>query len=357
MRATLGVLACLLVLFLPAVSAHGQTFTGGIRGVVTDANGVLPGATVTLTNEATRVSRETVTNEVGQYNFPAVPPGAYAIKIQLPNYKTFDRTGLRVATQQFITLDILLEVGGIQETVTVTGESPLIDTSTASTGGTLDRQQLEVLPSPGRNAFLIGVTVPTVNPVGDPQFNRQQDQTNASRVSLGGGGIRANNYLLDGVPITELRGLAVLNPTIEALEEVKVQVHTYDTEMGRTGGGVFNVAARSGTNEFHGSGFYQTRPVWGVSENFFSEKEGGTKESTGVADSYYRLYGGGFGGPAVRDRTFFWTATEGYRSLTTRGLQYVWPTARQRNGDFSQTRSDGGPARLFNPWCRGGVAN
>ena len=111
-------------------------------------------------------------------------------------------------------------------------------------------------------------------PAGDPQFNRQQDQTNASRVSMGGGGIRANNYLLDGVPITELRGRAVLNPTIEAVEEVKVQVHTYDAEMGRTGGGVFNVTAKSGTNQFHGSGFYQTRPVWGVSENFFVEKTG-----------------------------------------------------------------------------------
>src|SRR5688572_5502714 len=302
MRATFSVLACLLVLFLPASSAHTQTFTGGIRGVVTDANGVLPGATVTLTNEATNVSRETVTNDVGQYNFPAVPPGTYAIKTQLPNYKTFDRTGLRVATQQFITLDILLEVGAVQETVTVTGEAPLIDTSTASTGGTLDRQQLEVLPSPGRNAFLIGVTVPTVNPVGDPQFNRQQDQTNASRVSLGGGGIRANNYLLDGVPITELRGRAIANPTIEAIAEVKVQVHTYDAEMGRTGGGVFNVSAKSGTNQYHGSAFYQTRPVWGQNLNFFSVKEGGTKESTGLADAYYRLYAGGVGGPVLRNR-------------------------------------------------------
>ena len=151
---------------------------------------------------------------------------------------------------------------------------PLIETSNASTGGTLDRQTLEALPAPGRNAFMIGVTVPTVTPTGDPQFNRQQDQTNASRISLGGGGVRANNYLLDGVPITELRGRAVLNPTIEALEEVKVQVHTYDAEMGRTGGGVFNVTAKSGTNEFHGSGFYQTRPVWGVNENFFVEKTG-----------------------------------------------------------------------------------
>jgi hypothetical protein len=356
MKATVRMLSCLLVLLLPVAAARAQTFTGGIRGVVTDANGVLPGATVTLINEATNVSRETVTNAVGQYNFPAIPPGIYTIKTQLASYKTSDRTGLRVATQQFITLDIMLEIGGLQETVTVTGESPLIDTSTASTGGTLDRQQLEVLPSPGRNAFLIGVTVPTVNPVGDPQFNRQQDQTNASRVSLGGGGIRANNYLLEGVPITELRGRAIANPTIEAIEEVKVQVHTYDAEMGRTGGGVFNVTAKSGTNEFHGRGFYQTRPVWGQSLNFFSEREGGTKETTGVSDSYYRLYGGAAGGPIFQNRTFFWAATEGYRSLTTRGLQYIWPTARQRTGDFSRTTVGGVPVRLFNPWCRGGVS-
>ena len=146
---------------------------------------------------------------------------------------------------------------------------------------------------------------------GDPQFNRQQDQSNASIVSLGGGGMRANNYLLDGVPITELVGRAVLNPTIEAVEEVKVQVHTYDAEMGRTGGGVFNVTAKSGTNAFHGSGFYQTRPVWGVSENFFVEKEGKSKEESGLSDTYYRLYGGGIGGPIWKNRTFFWAASEG----------------------------------------------
>ena len=110
MKATLCVLACLLLPMVPVRAVDAQTFTGGIRGVVSDANGVLPGATVTLTNEATNVSRDTVTNDVGQYNFPAVPPG-YASRSSWPNYKTFDRTGLRIATQQFITLDVTLEVG------------------------------------------------------------------------------------------------------------------------------------------------------------------------------------------------------------------------------------------------------
>jgi hypothetical protein len=346
---------CALLLFAGAALAGAQQFTGGVRGLVRDANGVIPGVTVSLTNEATGISREVTTNEVGQYNFAAVPPGTYTLKTQLTGYKSYESKGLTVGTQQFITLDVVLEVGRLEESITVTGQSPLIDTSTASTGGVLDRQVLESLPAPGRNAFLIGITVPSFTPVGDPQFNRQQDQTNASRVSLGGGGIRANNYLIDGVPITELRGRAVLNPTIEALEELKVQVHTYDAEMGRTGGGVFNVTAKSGTNNYHGSAFYQTRPVWGQSENYFNAVSGLTKEQSGLADAYYRLYGGGAGGPVVKNRTFFWVATEGYRSGTTRNLAEIWPSLNQRNGDFSKSTIGGVPVRLFNPYCRAPV--
>src|SRR3954451_5509774 len=334
---------CAVLLVASAVMAGAQQFTGGVRGEVRDQNGVIPGVTVSLVNEATNISREVVTNPVGQYNFPAVAPGTYTLKTQLTGYKTYESKGLIVGTQQFITLDVTLQVGALEENITVTGQTPLIDTSSASTGGVLDRQALESLPAPGRNAFLIGITVPTVMPNGDPQFNRQQDQSNASLVSIGGGGIRANNYLIDGVPVTELRGRAVLNPTMEALEEVKVQVHTYDAEMGRTGGGVFNVTARSGSNAYHGSGFYQTRPVWGQSENFFNAVAGVTKEESGLADAYYRLYGGGAGGPIVKNRTFFWTALEGYRSGTTRGQSEIWPTANQRNGDFSRTRTDGAP--------------
>jgi trimeric autotransporter adhesin len=348
---------CAVLLLASAVVAGAQGFTGGVRGEVRDQNGVIPGVTVTLVNEATNISREVVTNAVGQYNFPAVAPGTYTLKTQLTGYKTYESKGLIVGTQQFITLDVVLQVGALEESITVTGQSPLIDTSTASTGGVLDKEALESLPAPGRNAFLIGVTVPTVMPTGDPQFNRQQDQTNASRVSMGGGGIRANNYLLDGIPISELRGRAVLNPTMEAVEEVKVQVHTYDAEMGRTGGGVFNVTMRSGTNNYHGSGFYQTRPVWGQSQNFFNSTAGLSKEQTGEDTVYYRLYGGGAGGPIKKDRTFFWAATEGYRSGTTRNQQEVWPTANQRNGDFSHTTVNGAPVVLFNPWCRSGVAS
>ena len=242
-----------------ATSVFGQGFQGGLRGAIKDPGGVLPGVEVTLTNEGTNISRSTVTNERGEYVFAAVEPGTYKVKVALQGYKTIDQTGVRIGTQTFITLDLTMDVGRIEENVTVTGQSPLIETSNASQGTVLDNAALQTLPSSGRAAFLVGTTVPTVIPSGDAQFNRQQDQSNASLLSLGGGTRRGNNYTLDGVPITDITNRAVANPTIEALDDVKVQVHTYDAEMGRTGGGVFNTTLRSGTNSYRGSAFFQTR--------------------------------------------------------------------------------------------------
>src|SRR2546427_4877446 len=135
-----SIVSALLLLVGSAASVDAQQFTGGVRGLVRDANGVIPGVTVTLTNEATNISREVTTNEVGQYNFPAVAPGTYTLKTQITGYKNYESKGLTVGTQQFITLDVVLEVGAIAESVTVVGQSPLIDTSNASHGGALDRQ-------------------------------------------------------------------------------------------------------------------------------------------------------------------------------------------------------------------------
>src|SRR5215831_2516185 len=202
MRAAL-VLAFLLVVS-HASGVFGQGFQGGLRGSVKDAGGVIPGVEVTLTNEQTNIKRSVVTNESGEYSFANVDPGTYAVKATLQGYKTVDRTGIRIGTQQFFTLDLTMEVGAITENVTVTGQAPLIETSNASTGTVLDSEALQTLPAPGRAAFLVGVSIPTVIQSGDGQFNRQQDQSNASLLSLGGGTRRGNNYTLDGVPITDI---------------------------------------------------------------------------------------------------------------------------------------------------------
>jgi trimeric autotransporter adhesin len=348
MRKSLSRWALLALLMVPLVTsaAFAQTFTGGIRGAVKDSGGIVPGVTVSLVNEDSGASREAVSNAQGQYDFSAVPPGTYTVKAALTGFKTYENKGVRIGTQQFVTLDITLDVGQLQETITVTGESPLIDTSNASTGSVIDSQQLSTLPSGGRSAFLFAVTVPTVVASGDAQFNRQQDQTNASLLSLGGGARRANNYLVDGVPVTDLRNRASANPSIEALEGVNVQVHQYDAETGRTGGGTFNVATKSGGNQLHGSGFYQARPKWGTANNYYAARTG-----VPLPDTYFHLGGGAVGGPVIKNRTFFWFSTEGYGSNTTRNAGVRLPTAREKAGDFSQTSNSIGGAivPIFDP--------
>jgi len=320
-----------LVLF-SATTVSSQSFQGGLRGAVKDANGPIPGVTVTLTNEGTNVSRTVVSNEAGEYVFTAVTPGSYAVKAVLQAFKTFERKGLTIGTQQFITLDLLMEVGTISEEVTVTASAPLIETSNASQGQVLNRQALDTLPNAGRNAFMMATTVPNVVPSGDPTNNRQQDQGNASAVSLGGGPVRTNNYLLDGVSYTTLTNTPSFFPSIEALEEVKVQVNTYDAEMGRTGGGVFNATAKSGANSVHGSSFFQNRPNFGTANDFFSQRAGIPKP-----DFAHYLWGGSIGGPIVKSKTFFWLSSEDYRDQIARTGTLTFPTAAQRRGDFSQT--------------------
>src|SRR5919108_210476 len=335
-----------------ATDLSAQTYQGGLRGAVKDAQGVIPGVTVTLVNEGTGVARDTVTNESGEYSFPAVDPGNYTVKATVQGFKSFERRGIRIATQTFVTLDITMEVGTVEETITVTADAPLIETSNASHADVLDAKTLETLPSAGRNVFLMAVTVPTVQSSGYTHWNRMQDQSGASTLSMGGGGVRANNYLLDGFPITDLQNRSSTNPSGEMLEDVRVQVHTYDAEMGRTGGGVFNTTARSGTNQFHGSGFYLSRPSKLVGYSFFDQIKFPT--SPGLRESLQRASwkstGGGFGGPILRGKTFFWFAGEGYRDNQYQNSDLRVPTQAMRNGDFSRvTDAQGRLIVIYDP--------
>lgn len=337
--------AVLLVLIVAARDATAQSFQGGLRGTVKDAQAVIPGVTVGLVNQENGVSRETVTNEVGEYSFPGITPGLYSIRTSLPGFKSFERKDVRIATQQFLALDIVLEVGAVEETVTVTAQAPLIDTANADTGDELDNKTLELLPSIARMATANARAVPTVEYSGNPHMNRMQDQTESSRMSLGGGPSVGNNYLLDGFPITSLQNLASASPSIEALEDVKVQVHTYDAEMGRTGGGVFNESAKSGTNTFHGAGYALLRPGSLIGENIFLQGAGLPNPA-----QYWHDFGGGGGGPIVKNKTFFWMSTEHYRDGLSQNGNLHFPTAAERNGDFSGfTNASGKQIVIYDP--------
>jgi hypothetical protein len=348
MRRLFRIFVCLFVgsvlLIGSGSDASAQSSQGGVRGAVKDSQGVIPGVTVTLTNEASGVARDTVTNEAGEFSFPAVDPGAYTIKAGVSGFKTFERRGVRISTQQFVTLDIVLEVGTLEETITVTADAPLIETTNASVGGVIDTKALEAIPTAGRSVFLMATLEPTVQASGNAHWNRMQDQSGNSAVSMGGGPVRANNFLVDGFPVTDLQNRASTNPTMEAVQEMKVQVHTYDAEMGRTGGGVMNMSARSGGNEFAGSGYAVIRPE-SMAEQLLIPKLLGQPN----VPEYWRNGGGGGGGPILRNRTFFWVAGEKYVNNQPQQNSFLVPTTAERNGDFSGLLRNGQPRVIRDP--------
>ncbi len=344
-RSDVRALALFGALAASTFSLHAQSTYGGLRGLVADAQGKsITGAKVTMTDQGTNLTRSTLTNEAGEYNFASVVPASYKIEAEAVGFKKYEQLGIAVATQQFLTIDIKMEVGNVTEAVTVMAETPLLETASASQGQVIERQQIVDLPNLGRNPFMMSKLAPTVQQAGNPAYNRMQDQSGSSQISINGGPVRGNNYLLDGIPITDFSNRAVIIPSLEAVEEMKVQYSTYDAEMGRTGGGMFNTLLKTGSNQYHGSLMGYMRETGWLANNFFSNRNG-----IPISEQPFRNYGGSFGGavwiPKVyngRNKTFFWLGFEGYRDTQAANLEAYAPTALERVGDFSQTRNSSG---------------
>jgi hypothetical protein len=345
-----------------------QTFQGGVRGTVADPTGAAIGtAKVTLTDQATGVSRATVTGTGGEYSFSAVNPATYTVTVETPGFKKLDRKGIIVNTQEFLLVDLKMEVGDVSQSVNVTEEIPLMETENASTGQVIDGQKLADLPNMGRNPFYEGVKISqNVVPGGDPKFNRMEDQSGSSQISIAGGPITGNNYLLDGIPITDSTNRAVIIPTIEAVQEVKLQINTYDAEVGRTGGGTFNSYLKSGSNDLHGATFGYSWLQSGLANTFFGNASGSNPDGTlkqPVANQPFYNYGAAIGGPIIipklyngKNKTFFWIAGEGYRQTEANTAQLSVPTALEQIGNFSQSHStSGGLQAIYNPTAAGRI--
>ncbi len=353
----------LALLALVSLASHGwaQSFYGSLRGSVTDAAGAtVANAKVTLVEESTGVSRAAVTASSGEFVFSNINPNTYTLIVENPGFKKTERKGISVATQQAVTVDVKLEIGDVNQSIQVTEEVPLIETATASQGTVVDRQKLIDLPNLGRNPFMLSRLAPNVQQVGNPAYARMQDQSGSSAIAINGGPVRGNNYLIDGVPITDFSNRAIIIPSLEAVEEMKVQISTYDAEMGRTGGGVFNTLLKTGGNSYHGALMGYIRETEWMGNLFFRNRQGSNADGTPRApriDSPNRTYAGSFGGkvwiPKIYDgknRTFFNLGFEGYRDTQAAAREQYTPTARERVGDFSQTlNSAGAPLLIYDP--------
>ena len=335
---------------LAASALLAQSTQGGVRGSVTDQQGAaVPKAKVTLTNVGTGEARTTLTNNDGAFEFALLVPTTYALIAEAPSFKKFERQNIIVGTQEFVLVDVHLDVGAVTESVLVTEEVPLVETANASQGQVLDNQKLVDLPNLGRNPFMMSKLSLNVVQVGPPAYNRMEDQSGSSMISIAGGPVRGNNYLLDGIPITDANNRAIIIPTLESVEEVKIQANTYDAEMARTGGGMFNTLMRSGTNAYHGSAYGHLRRTDWDANAFFSNAAG-----IPIADQPNKTWGASFGGPITiphiyngKNRTFFFLGTEHYDDASSDSANFNVPTALERVGNFSQSFDSPGQLHII----------
>jgi hypothetical protein len=342
---------CLLLVIAGGVWA--QSYYGSLRGSVSDPTGAsVAGAHVSLVNEGTGEVRTTLANSSGQYLFSDVVPAAYTVQVESVGFKKFERKGITVGTQQQVTTDLTLEVGAITESVEVTEAAPLVETSNASQGQVVNNQQVTDLPNMGRNPFLLSKLVNTVQNVGNPAFNRMEDQSGSSQISIAGGPVRGNNYLLDGIPITDATNRAIIIPSLEVIQEVNVQANTYDAEMARTGGGMFNTLMKSGANEFHGSAYGHLRRTEWDANSYFNNAVG--KPITPEPND---TWGASFGGPVWipklyngKNKTFFYVGEEHYDDTQSASALFSLPTANERRGIFTgDLTSKGAPLTIYDP--------
>ena len=224
-KKSLLTIVALAALLIPTASA--QSIFGSLRGIAMDGSGgAISGAKVTLRNEGTAEARSVVTSSSGEYAFNQIVPGLYTVDVEYQGFKKFTRKSVAVQTQDALTVDVKMEVGNVTESVMVSEEVPLIETASASQGQMIDRQKLTELPNLGRNPYMFSRLAPNVQQVGNPAYARMQDQSGSSMISLAGGPVRGNNYLLDGVAITDMANRAIIIVSPEAVQEMKVQANT-----------------------------------------------------------------------------------------------------------------------------------
>ena len=254
MRRILLVGCTWLLLCTPSLAQTLGTITGEVKDA---SGGVVPGVTVTVVNKATNATRTTTTNEVGLFDFPALPPGPYTVKSELSGFKTVARE-LELQVQQTVRVNFTLELGTISEMATVTGVSPLVETSNATIGTVIENRRIVELPLNGRNYLQLVALSPNVSAefAGPGQAGDRQGGTRANQqLSISGQRREFNNYTLDGVDNTDVNfNTYIFLPSVDALEEFKVQTGVYSAEFGR-GASQVNVVTKSGTNNLHGTIF------------------------------------------------------------------------------------------------------
>jgi hypothetical protein len=332
-----------LALAAASLSASAQDFRGAITGRIVDSsNARMPGVTVTATSTATNVASTTTTNGEGDYQILFLTPGTYTVTAELSGFKKVSRPGVEVRIGDKLDVSLTLEVGKMEETVSVTAESPILDTMGASAGQVIDERRISMMPLSDGNPFVLARLVPGAAFTGDLKFSRPFDNAGTSGITVDGS-TGGNEFTLDGSPNMANGRRVAFVPPAGAVQEFKVETSSFDASSGHTTGANVNVTLKSGTNKLSGSGYDYYRSDKLASPDFFVKKNGTAKPQVA-----YKRPGFTAGGPLTipglydgHDRTFWFGAVEWLYDTFPEPLPQTVPTEAMRNGDFSALLAQG----------------
>lgn len=326
-------LAVLFSALLLAPAAFGQAVSGTINGLVTDPSGApVANAIITVLNTRTGVVIKTTTNESGYYSVPHLIPDTYTVTAQAAGFRRYEKTSVVLSVDTTARVDCPLTVGEVKESVTVSAEAAVIKTDKADVGAVISSKTLTDLPVIGRNASqLISILPGALRGGGTWPGENPGFDTNGFVNGQGGG----NNYhQLDGIDNHEtIQGVAMINPAIDSLQEIKITTNSYDAEFGQVAGAVFQASTKSGGNEYHGSLFEYLQ-----NDKFFA-RDSFSQATTKVAPYRWNQFGGSLGGPIVKEKLFFFGDWQAMRSRQGSTMQLGVPTPAFKQGDFSAVAS------------------
>jgi hypothetical protein len=298
---------------------------------------MVPQAMVTVTNTATNTTRSTMTNEVGFYRFPALVPGIYSVRVEANGFRAAVRGNIELQVQQSARIDFILAVGQVNEVVEVTATSGLLNTEDATVGTVIEQKRIVDLPLNGRNFLQLVSLSPNVTygfSTPGQAAGRQGGTRSNQNISVSGMRGTWNNFTLDGIANTDVNfNLYVVLPSVDALQEFKVQSGIYPAEFGRAASQI-NVSTKPGTNQFHGAAYWFHRN---------DKIDARSYDFDGTAPPKlpfkWNQYGGTIGGPVLRNRLFFLGNFEGFKERRSNTAFYTTATPAMRNGDFSAVPS------------------
>src|SRR5947209_4379908 len=338
--------ACLIVFAKP--NGHAQAVNATLVGNITDSSGaMIGGATVSIQETSTGIGRVTTTNSSGNYTFPNLPPGTYSVTAEMPGFKKEVRPNVEVAVNSTVRVDLALQPGAVNETVEITAAPPALKTDRSDVGDKIETVQVQELPVGGANRNFQGLLalVPgTVRPHRDHSefFNAQETLS----VEVNGQSREFNQLMIEGVNDDERTGLLqIYVPPAEAIETVDVSTSNYDAEFRRSRGAVTNVILKSGTNQFRGSAYEYNRVSALAARTYFNR----VQNNSPFPRSTYNYYGGTFGGPIIKDKTFFFFDLLRIDDIRGQFQLTQLPNDQFRNGDVRAAITSG-KSNIYNPF-------